>query len=255
MVDAQLEAAFRAASEVATIACTYKQPWTGCSDAPHDLPHTHVAGARELAVQLRGLTFHVSPNAFFQVNTAAADQLGGVLADIVGSIGSDAVLLDVCCGTGVWGLCLAERAAKVVGLELSADAVQDARRNAEANGISNAEFLCGRAEDLIANVIATKVGDRPCVAIVDPPRSGLHATVVQALRACEGLRHLVYVSCNPTTWLDDAERLCRNPSSKYPGQPFQPLRAQPIDLFPHTNHCELIVHFERERDPKSADAV
>ncbi len=87
-----------------------------------------------------------------------------------------------------------------------------------------------------------------CVAIVDPPRGGLHPKVTRALRACKAIDKLVYVSCNPTgSFVEDAVRLCLpTGSGKYSvGEPFVPLRAAPVDMFPDTKHCELVTVFVR----------
>jgi hypothetical protein len=89
-----------------------------------------------------------------------------------------------------------------------------------------------------------------CVAVVDPPRSGLHPKVVRALRECKAIDRLVYVSCNPTgTFVEDAIKLClpSHCNGKWSvGEPFLPLRAAPVDMFPDTKHCELVVVFSRE---------
>lgn len=240
----EVNKAVAAAGRAATVACAFFQAFGGCSNPPVDLPHTHLSGARELVEELRGVRFRVSPSAFFQVNTGAADVLGGLLESLVLSFGPEITLLDVCCGTGAWGLCLASKVARVVGVEVNAEAVQDARKNASDNGISNAQFVCGRAEDVIDKLLLS-LGDRPCVAIVDPPRGGLHVNVLKALRGCRQLRHLIYVSCNPNSWVDDCERLCGHTSKAYRGDPFRPVRATPVDLFPDTAHCELVVTMTR----------
>jgi hypothetical protein len=95
-----------------------------------------------------------------------------------------------------------------------------------------------------------------CVAIVDPPRGGLHPKVTKALRMCEAIDTLVYVSCNPFgSFVEDAVRLCspENSSTKQygkhcRGKPFVPLRAAPVDMFPDTRHCELVMAFSRDMD-------
>ena len=88
------------------------------------------------------------------------------------------------------------------------------------------------------------------MAVVDPPRGGLHPKVVRALRECKAIDRLVYVSCNPTgTFVDDAIKLClptRCGGKWSTGEPFLPLRAAPVDMFPDTKHCELVVVFSRE---------
>ena len=122
---------------------------------------------------------------------------------------------------GAIGLTVARRAAFVVGLEINERAVVDARANARANGIENAEFVAGRAECTIGRALGKYMGggaggrggaagvrfDR-AVAIVDPPRGGLHADVLRALRRAGGIERLVYVSCNVESLVDNAVELC-----------------------------------------------
>ena len=84
------------------------------------------------------------------------------------------------------------------------------------------------------------------VAIVDPPRGGLHGSVLKALRSCQLIRRVVYVSCNPKgSFIDNAVTLCAPTSKAIKGKPFVPVRANPFDLFPHTPHTELLCIFER----------
>ena len=84
------------------------------------------------------------------------------------------------------------------------------------------------------------------VAVVDPAREGLHADVIRALRATEGIDRIVYVSCNPSgSLINDAGLLCTPPTKKYKGMPFEVESAQPVDMFPLTSHCEMIMVFDR----------
>jgi tRNA (uracil-5-)-methyltransferase len=85
------------------------------------------------------------------------------------------------------------------------------------------------------------------VAVVDPPRGGLHPSVLKALRRCAAIDSLVYVSCNPATLLQDMQKLTQAASAKFPGAPFAPVRALCVDMFPHTEHCELIVQLRRQK--------
>ncbi|XP_015058657.1 zinc finger CCCH domain-containing protein 24 isoform X2 [Solanum pennellii] len=101
---------------------------------------------------INGLKFCISPTAFFQVNTLAAEKLYSLAGDWA-SLGPDTLLFDVCCGTGTIGLTLANRVGMVVGIEMNASAVSDAQRNAEINGIKNCRFICGKAEDVMGSVL------------------------------------------------------------------------------------------------------
>lgn len=133
------------------------------------------------------------------MNTSVFTEMLSTIAEFA-QIDENTVLLDVCCGTGAIGICLSKTAQKVIGIELLETAVENAKINLKLNGLNEAkcEFHAGRAEELLPNIVreySTK--GHKIVAIVDPPRSGLHRDVLKALRTCKGLDRLVYVSCNP----------------------------------------------------------
>ena len=136
---------------------------------------------------------------------------------------------------------------RVVGIELCKPAVDDARANARRNGVANCHFIASKAEDATKRVLQglTEEERASLVAIVDPPRAGLHADVVKALRSCTPLRRLLYVSCHAPGFVQNAVGLCRPTSRAFEGEPFVPTAAYALDLFPHTHHCELIVLLER----------
>ena len=210
------------------------------ADAHHEL----LSGVPVLTETLLGLDFEISPASFFQVNTQGAE----LLYSLIGTFAApspDATVLDVCCGTGTIGLSVAPRVANVVGLELVEAAVEDAKRNAERNNIPNASFVAGKAEAQIKAQIAG-LGNNPVVAIVDPPRSGLHPKVGKALRDARGIDRLVYVSCNPKAFVNESERLSAWSNSKAKmSPPFVPILCAPVDMFPHTAHTELVTLFRR----------
>ena len=236
-----------------------------------------IHGRGYIEEKMLGLTFQVSAEAFFQVNTRCAELLfervgewvqqgtPSSKADVVDGKPSsnsvaDTLLLDVCCGTGVIGLTLAKKAKKVVGLELIPQAVEDAKRNATANEVSNAVFFAGRAEKTLRDVLKDTSEFGSIVGVVDPPRSGLHPDVIKALRKCKKMQHLIYVSCNPSgTLLENAAALCApidetsHKQVKTHGFPFRPVRAVPVDLFPHTDHCEMVVVFSRLSKKSSSE--
>ncbi|KAL2613299.1 hypothetical protein R1flu_024991 [Riccia fluitans] len=260
-------------------------------DSPVNYIHDHIGK----------LKFRISPTAFFQVNTLAAERLYSLAGDWA-ELTSDTLLFDVCCGTGTIGLTLAHRVGMVVGIEMNESAVADATKNAELNNITNCRFVASKAEDVMESLLKEyttaedgegeeegdeknsesgtndKKNDRQrfknVVAIVDPPRVGLHPTVLKALRLHTELRRLVYISCNPQSLLANAVELCtplnpenstekgkgpgahwknmggvglaRNRLKKMPpSTPFNPKKAMAVDLFPHTSHCEMVMLFER----------
>uniref|UniRef100_A0A8D1KKW5 tRNA (uracil-5-)-methyltransferase homolog A n=1 Tax=Sus scrofa TaxID=9823 RepID=A0A8D1KKW5_PIG len=217
------------------------------------LPLEHVAGDQCIYEDLLGLTFRISPHAFFQVNTPAAEVLYTVIQDWA-QLDTGSTVLDVCCGTGTIGLALARKVKRVVGVELSQEAVEDARVNALDNELSNVEFHCGRAEDLVPPLVS-RLASQQLVAILDPPRAGLHSKVILAVRRAENLRRLLYVSCSPRAAMGNFVDLCRAPSNRVKGMPFRPVKAVAVDLFPQTPHCEMLILFERVEHIDGSGAV
>lgn len=217
------------------------------------LPVEHVAGQQCIHEDLLGLAFRISPHAFFQVNTLAAEVLYTVIQDWA-QLDVGSTVLDVCCGTGTIGLALARKVKRVVGIELCQEAVEDARANARDNGLSNVEFHCGRAEGLVPTVVS-RLASQQLVAILDPPRAGLHSRVILAIRRAENLKRLLYVSCNPRAAMGNFVDLCRAPSNRVRGIPFRPVKAVAVDLFPQTPHCEMLILFERVEPPDGAGAL
>ena len=172
---------------------------------------------------------------------------------------ADTLLLDVCCGTGTIGLhCMKEGVAgRVLGVDISEPAIEDAKANAVRNGYGDegvTRFVASRAELVLAEELQKpNVKGKPIVAVVDPAREGLHADVIRALRCNPEIQRLVYVSCNPTGSLtNDAASLCQLPTKKYKGLPFKPTLAQPVDMFPLTSHCELVITFDRMTEEEYA---
>ncbi|XP_073415144.1 tRNA (uracil-5-)-methyltransferase homolog A [Dendrobates tinctorius] len=218
-----------------------------------DLPVEHVTGEHYIFEELLGLTFRISPHAFFQVNTLAAEVLYSAIADWA-QLDQNSTVLDVCCGTGTIGISLAKKVKKVVGIELCQEAISDAKANAKINDLNNIEFRCGKAEDIFPSLINSYTAQSP-VAIVDPPRAGLHSKVIIAIRKAEHLKRLIYVSCNPKAALNNFVDLCRAPSNRVKGRAFRPIRAMAVDLFPQTPHCELLILFERVEYTESASTI
>ena len=221
-----------------------------------------------------GLKFSLSHSAFFQVNTAAAELLYALAGEWASPNGKS-LLLDVCCGTGTIGLTLASSVGKVVGLDIVEDAIRNAEMNSKLNDRYNCEWVAGKAEDTL-DVVLRKYGKdvrtvfgntdeernkeveeeeeekkdkqeflyEDVVAIVDPPRCGLHKRVLNALRKETRLRKIVYVSCNPESMAQNCVELC-SLKPAHLGPPFLPRKAMAVDLFPHTAHCEAVLVLER----------
>ena len=229
----------------------------------------HVYGKKSLDEKLGRCIFQISPGAFFQTNTEGAETLYSIVVDRIKEVTSDpqkTLLLDVCCGTGTIGItCLKQGVVgRLVGVDIAEPAIADAKMNAKRNGWiidDNPEennssttsrskpitrFIASRAETVLPDEVKNIPRSIPVVAVVDPAREGLHGIVVKTLRVNEKIQRLVYVSCNPTgTLVRDAAMLCAPPTKRYPGRPFKITSAQPVDMFPLTNHCEMILTLDR----------
>ncbi|XP_034832197.1 tRNA (uracil-5-)-methyltransferase homolog A [Maniola hyperantus] len=206
---------------------------------------SHLMGSTHIIDTILGRQFRISPEAFFQINTAGADILYQSAIDM-SQVRSSSTVVDICCGTGTIGLCFAKHCDKVLGLELVAEAVKDAKANAELNNIDNCEFFTGKAEDVLPSVLARVTGD-DVIAIVDPPRAGLHMRAITQLRNTRKVKRLVYISCSPASAIKNFVDLSRPSSKTLRGAPFVPVTAVPVDMFPYTKHVELAILFEREQ--------
>ncbi len=188
-----------------------------------------------------GYRFAISPPSFFQTNTRGAERLYEVARDFAALRPTDRVY-DLYCGAGTISIFLAAHVEAVVGVELVPEAVADARRNAEANGVTNCTFVTGDMKALFGPDFVEAHG-RPDVLIVDPPRAGLHKDVVAQIAAL-GPARFVYVSCNPQTQVRDLDLL---------RDTYRLDAVQPVDMFPHTPHIENVAKLTR-RDALTAAA-
>ncbi|GJQ08268.1 hypothetical protein GpartN1_g59.t1 [Galdieria partita] len=199
--------------------------------------------------KLMDLTFRIGSLSFFQTNTFAAERLLDVILEL-GELTSHSTVLDLCCGTGTIGMCLASKVAQVIGIELVEEAVNDAKVNMERNNIQNMTVLAGKVEDKLKAAIHLCRSSQ-IVAIADPPRAGLHPSVIKTLRNVVKIKRLIYISCNPANFVGNAVGLCRPKSNAFRGEPFRPIRAIGVDMFPYTEHVELVTLFHRiESDTK-----
>lgn len=186
-------------------------------------------GRDYLMEELKELRFRISAGSFFQVNPLQAEILFSLVRDYAELEGKETVF-DLFCGSGAISLFLCKNAMKVIGVESYAPAVEDARKNARINEITNAEFYCGRAEKLIPELIAG--GFRADVVVLDPPRKGCDEELLAAVAKSRPQR-IIYVSCNPATLARDLRYLAASG--------YIPLKVQPVDMFPHTGHVECVV--------------
>lgn len=215
----------------------------------------HIHGDTHIHEHLLGLKFRISPNSFFQANSSGAENLYQLAIDLA-DVKKDTTVLDICCGTGTIGLCFAKHCKAVYGMEIIPEAIEDAKENAKINGIKNAEFKAGNADDLIFSMVkqASLGKDDEVVAIVDPPRAGLQTKSIIQLRNSEKIKRLVYISCSPQQVVKNFVDLSKNCSKTMKGDPFIAKTAVAVDMFPHTPHTELLVLFERAQ-PKVKEEI
>lgn len=185
-------------------------------------------GAEAIKDSLGTLSFNISAQAFFQVNSEQAEKLYNKALEFAALSGRETVV-DVYCGTGTISLYLARHAKQVYGIEIVAPAIENAKKNAEENKCSNAEFICGDAAVELPKLLAG--GVRPDVVVVDPPRAGCEQKVLAAIAEVQPER-VVYVSCNPASLARDLAFMNEHG--------YKALVAQPVDMFPMTSHVETV---------------
>ncbi len=205
----------------------------------HNLKNTNVIlsddftmlwGEKYIKDTLLGLEFKISPTSFYQVNHDGAELLYKTAMERA-DIRKNDVLVDLFCGTGTIGLCFKKHseAGKLIGVEIVPDAVENARENALANGIENAEFVCGDA-----NSSEIEGAD---VIIIDPPRKGAEPQLIERISELSP-RQVVYISCDPATLARDM--------AIFKTYGYTADYVTPVDMFPRTSHVETIVCLKRQ---------
>ena len=195
-----------------------------------------VWGQTYITDYIGNVKYQISPLSFYQVNPVQTEVLYGQALEYAGLTGNETVW-DVYCGIGTISLFLAQKAKKVYGVEIVPQAIEDARRNAEINGIQNAEFFVGKAEEVLPMYYAEYAKEHPGesahadVIMVDPPRKGCEESVLTTMVNMQPER-IVYVSCDSATLARDLKYLCGN------GYELRKVRA--VDMFPHTGHVETV---------------
>ena len=179
--------------------------------------------------ELCGKRFRISPQSFYQVNAKQCEVLYRTAIDAAQLTGAE-TLLDAYCGTGTIGLCASDGCKQLIGVELNADAIRDAKENASRNGVENARFLCDDAGRFMQKL--AKEGNAPDVVMMDPPRAGSDQKFLQSLLMLKPKR-VVYVSCNPETLARDLRVLVDGG--------YRAEWATPVDMFPGTEHVETVV--------------
>lgn len=174
------------------------------------------------------LKFKIGPKSFYQTNSEQAYKLYSVAKEFAALTGNE-VVYDLYTGTGTIAQFISDKASKVIGIEYVKEAIEDARINAEANGITNCTFFDGDMKDILTADFIKEHGN-PEVMIIDPPRAGMHPDVVKVIMEAAPER-IVYVSCNPASQARDLAMM----------SPMYEITAvQPVDMFPHTMHVENV---------------
>ncbi|NOY38379.1 MAG: 23S rRNA (uracil(1939)-C(5))-methyltransferase RlmD [Chlorobi bacterium] len=192
------------------------------------------SGRDHIIEKMDDLRFKIGPKSFFQTNTRQAENLYRVVAEFA-DISDDQNLYDLYSGTGTIALYLARKARYITGIETVSEAVADAVKNTELNGITNVSFITGDVKSLFNDKLFAKHGN-PDTVILDPPRAGIHGDILSALLACTPGK-IVYVSCNPSTQARDLVPLLEK---------YRVEKIQPVDMFPHTHHVENVVLLVRD---------
>jgi 23S rRNA (uracil1939-C5)-methyltransferase len=203
------------------------------NDFLYDLDMHTYAGPGFVSEELGELRFKVGPKSFFQTNTHQAKVLYDTVVDFAELKGTENVY-DLYTGIGSIALYIARHCGHVVGIEEIPEAIVDAEENAALNGIDNTTFYAGDVKDILSPAFAEKHG-APDLLITDPPRAGMHPKVVELLLELNAPR-MVYVSCNPATQARDLQLLSGS---------YRVVKAQPVDMFPHTHHIENVALLER----------
>ncbi|MFI3321367.1 MAG: 23S rRNA (uracil(1939)-C(5))-methyltransferase RlmD [Rikenellaceae bacterium] len=199
------------------------------NDSYSDLDTFLYHGNDHIMEQMEDLQFKVGPKSFYQTNSAQAYELYKVTRSAA-DLQPDDVVYDLYTGTGTIANFVARNCKKVVGVEYVKEAIEDAKVNSMINGIDNTTFYAGDMKDVLSRDFIARNG-KPDVMIVDPPRAGMDAPVVETILEAAP-KKIVYVSCNPATQARDIALM---------DEKYRVTAIQPVDMFPHTHHVENVV--------------
>ena len=192
-------------------------------------------GSDTISDTMCGNKIEISPLSFYQINTPQAERLYAKALEYANPTG-DEIIADLYCGAGTIGLSMAHRAKKIMGIEIVPEAVENAKKNAADNNISNAEFYCGDAGEIFSQL--HKNGCNPDIIVVDPPRKGCSQQSLDVILSAAPQK-IVMISCNPATAARDAKYLSNNG--------YNVERVCGGDFFPGTRHVECVVLLSREK--------
>jgi 23S rRNA (uracil1939-C5)-methyltransferase len=186
-------------------------------------------GEDHLIEVMDGLKFRIGPKSFYQTNRDQALKLYRIARDFAGLTGKE-IVYDLYTGTGTIANFIAPLASKVIGIEYVEETIRDAVKNSEMNNFRNIQFFSGDIKDIFSEQFM-EVNGHPDVIITDPPRAGMHESIVKAILSAAPSK-IVYISCNPSTQARDIQIL---------SEKFDVIKVQPVDMFPHTHHVENVV--------------
>ncbi|HZE85454.1 MAG TPA: 23S rRNA (uracil(1939)-C(5))-methyltransferase RlmD [Puia sp.] len=212
-----------------TLLYTINTKW---NDSLNDLSPQVYHGKGYVIEKMEDFQFKIGPKSFFQTNTRQGERLYKIARDFAELSGKETVY-DLYCGTGSIGIFVSRLAAKVIGVEVIPEAIEDARENAAMNGIGHASFSAGDVTAICNDDFFATHG-RPDTIITDPPRAGMHEKLIKKILEMEAPT-VVYVSCNPATQARDLNLL----DARY-----AVTKIQPVDMFPHTHHIENVVQLK-----------
>lgn len=208
-----------------------------CKGKPTNFFEMHLKGPDHINEVLHlasgQLTFKISPISFFQPNTFGAELLYDTALSM---LEESEVIFDLYCGTGTLGMAVSKKAKRVIGIEMSPEAVIDAVENLEKNSITNMDLFQGDVGKVLTKLMGEPGFIRPDTVIVDPPRAGLDATALHHLKTLLP-KQILYISCNPLTQAENVNELIK--------VGYQLKKLQPVDQFPHTYHIENIALLSR----------
>ncbi|XP_020850872.1 tRNA (uracil-5-)-methyltransferase homolog B-like isoform X3 [Phascolarctos cinereus] len=210
-------------------------------------PFQLLTGEPYIFEDILGLKVRISPGAFFQLNTSAAEVLYRTVGEL-GRVDRNTVIFDFSHGTGATGLSLARQTSQIFSMGLVGQALEDAKWTAAFNGITNWESHPGNMKEIMPQLLESQEDGRSLMALVDPSQCGLSNRVVQDIRNCRAIQTLVFVSCRPYgKSIKNIIKLCQppDPDENLLGEPFVLRRAMPVDMFPHSLQCELVMLFTR----------
>ncbi len=184
---------------------------------------------------LCGKRFRISAKSFYQINPVQTEILYGKAVEFADLNGTERVI-DAYCGTGTIGIVASDKAGEVIGCELNADAVRDAKVNAKINDVKNIKFFCADAGEFMLGM--KEAGEKCDVLFMDPPRAGSDKKFLSSAVHLSPEK-IVYISCNPETQQRDLFYLIKNG--------YKVKKIQPVDMFPFTNHVETVVLLSKNK--------